>query len=72
MAGGFRGTKIKVGKEDPAEDVERIAAVRQALGLNRPLMVDANERFTHAEAIKRACGNNLTCSGSKNRYLPRT
>jgi L-alanine-DL-glutamate epimerase-like enolase superfamily enzyme len=51
---GFRGTKIKVGKEDPQEDIERIAAVRKALGPNRHLMVDANERFTHAEAIKRA------------------
>ncbi len=53
-AAGFRGTKIKVGKDDPMEDLERIAAVRQVLGPNRTLMVDANERFTHAEAIKRA------------------
>jgi L-alanine-DL-glutamate epimerase-like enolase superfamily enzyme len=51
---GFRGTKIKVGKDDPAEDVERIAAVRKVLGPNRTLMVDANERFTQAEAIRRA------------------
>jgi L-alanine-DL-glutamate epimerase-like enolase superfamily enzyme len=51
---GFRGTKIKVGKEDPAEDVERIAAVREVLGPHRTLMVDANERFTQAEAIRRA------------------
>ena len=54
ITAGFRGSKIKVGKDDPLEDVERIAAVRQVLGPNRPLMVDANERFTHAEAIKRA------------------
>ncbi|MGH9402358.1 MAG: mandelate racemase/muconate lactonizing enzyme family protein [Terriglobia bacterium] len=54
VAAGFRGTKIKVGKEDPSEDQERIAAVRQVLGPKRILMVDANERFTHAEAIKRA------------------
>jgi L-alanine-DL-glutamate epimerase-like enolase superfamily enzyme len=51
---GFRGTKIKVGKDDPAEDTERIAAVREVLGPHRTLMVDANERFTSAEAIKRA------------------
>ena len=51
---GFRGTKIKVGKDDPMEDVERLSAVREVLGPNRTLMVDANERFTHAEAIKRA------------------
>jgi L-alanine-DL-glutamate epimerase-like enolase superfamily enzyme len=53
-AAGFRGTKIKVGKEDPAEDAERIAAVREVLGPHRTLMVDANERFTNAEAIRRA------------------
>lgn len=29
---GFRGTKIKVGKEEPSEDVDRIAAVREVLG----------------------------------------
>ena len=51
---GFRGTKIKVGKETPAEDAERIAAVREVLGPHRNLMVDANERFTSAEAIRRA------------------
>ena len=51
---GFRGTKIKVGKQDPAEDVERIAAVREVLGPHRTLMVDANECFTQAEAIRRA------------------
>lgn len=54
VAAGFRGTKIKVGKDDPAEDAERIAAVREVLGPHRTLMVDANERFTSAEAIKRA------------------
>lgn len=54
VAAGFRGTKIKVGKEDPMEDCERIAAVREVLGPKRTLMVDANECFTHAEAIKRA------------------
>jgi L-alanine-DL-glutamate epimerase-like enolase superfamily enzyme len=51
---GFRGTKIKVGKDDAMEDMERIAAVREVLGPKRTLMVDANERFTHAEAIRRA------------------
>lgn len=35
---GFQGTKIKVGKDDSAEDRERIAAVRQILGPNRTLI----------------------------------
>jgi L-alanine-DL-glutamate epimerase-like enolase superfamily enzyme len=51
---GFLGTKIKVGKADPAEDTDRIAAVRKVLGPHQNLMVDANERFTSAEGIKRA------------------
>ena len=55
LKAGFRGTKIKVGKQDPAEDAERIAAVRSFLiGPHANLMVDANECFTAAEAIKRA------------------
>jgi L-alanine-DL-glutamate epimerase-like enolase superfamily enzyme len=54
VAAGFRGTKIKVGKDDPSEDAERIAAVREVIGPHRTLMVDANERFTGAEAIRRA------------------
>ena len=54
IARGFRGTKIKVGKDDPMEDLERIAAVKESAGRSLPLMVDANERFTHAEAIRRA------------------
>src|SRR5581483_8416362 len=54
VKGGFRGTKMKVGKATPAEDTERIAAVREVLGPHRRLMIDANERFTSAEAIRRA------------------
>lgn len=54
LKAGFRGTKIKVGKQDPAEDTERIAAIRSIIGPHANLMVDANERFTAAEAIKRA------------------
>jgi L-alanine-DL-glutamate epimerase-like enolase superfamily enzyme len=53
VARGFKGVKIKVGKPDPAEDVERVAAVREAIGPHVNFMVDANERWTAAEAIKR-------------------
>ena len=53
---GFRGTKYREGdQEDPAEDLERIAAVREIIGPHRTLMVDAIECFTQAEApIRRA------------------
>jgi L-alanine-DL-glutamate epimerase-like enolase superfamily enzyme len=44
--------KIKVGREDPAEDISRVAAVRAAIG-NRPLMLDANQRFKPGEALRR-------------------
>ena len=39
---GFRGVKIKVGRDRQDEDIERLRAVRQAIGPYTPLMVDAN------------------------------
>jgi L-alanine-DL-glutamate epimerase-like enolase superfamily enzyme len=51
---GFRGVKVKVGKAHVTEDVARLAAVREAIGEGMELMVDANQGFTVAEAIRRA------------------
>lgn len=51
---GFRGAKIKVGRPHVAEDVARLGAVRAAVGLAFEIMVDANQAFTAAEAIRRA------------------
>lgn len=51
---GFRGLKIKVGKESAAEDVRRIEAVRAKIGPDVNLMVDANQSWTPAQAIRRA------------------
>ena len=51
---GFRGVKIKVGKAHVAEDIERLTAVRQAVGPAFEVMVDANQAFTAGEAIRRA------------------
>src|SRR3954451_18278704 len=51
---GFRGVKIKVGRPTLAEDVERVRAVRGLLGEGVPLMVDANMRWTAAEAVRAA------------------
>jgi len=51
---GFKGAKIKVGKPSGAEDERRLAAVRDAVGSDFALMVDANQRFSAAEAIRRA------------------
>jgi L-alanine-DL-glutamate epimerase-like enolase superfamily enzyme len=50
---GFGGSKIKVGR--PAnEDVERLAAVRAAVGPAFEIFTDANQAFTVDEAIRRA------------------
>jgi L-alanine-DL-glutamate epimerase-like enolase superfamily enzyme len=45
VAAGFGAVKIKVGLPDLDEDVERVAAVRAAIGDRRGLMVDANQRW---------------------------
>ncbi|GLJ61050.1 uroporphyrinogen decarboxylase [Microbacterium barkeri] len=42
---GFDAVKIKVGRPDPAEDADRVAAVREVLGPGRGLMIDANQRW---------------------------
>lgn len=42
---GFDAVKIKVGKPDVAEDLDRLRAVREVLGPDRALMIDANQRW---------------------------
>lgn len=54
VADGMRGVKIKVGKPSAAEDAERLLAVREAIGPDHDLMVDANQSMTCAEAVRRA------------------
>jgi len=49
----FTALKLKVGKSDSAEDVERVARVREAVGNGVTLMVDANQSWTIDEAIAR-------------------
>lgn len=53
VANGAKGVKIKIGKPSPAEDAERLRAVRAAIGPHADLMVDANQAFTVAEALRR-------------------
>jgi len=50
---GFKGFKIKVGKRNLEEDIERLKAVRNAVGDSLTLMVDANQAFGVNEAIRR-------------------
>ena len=49
----FTALKLKVGKDDPGEDVERVARVREAVGNRVTLMVDGNQSWTIDEAIAR-------------------
>ena len=52
-AAGFGGSKVKVGRP-PKEDVERLAAVREAVGDGFEIMVDGNQGAKLDEAIRRA------------------
>jgi L-alanine-DL-glutamate epimerase-like enolase superfamily enzyme len=49
---GYRAVKIKVGSLTAREDVRRVGAVREALGPDVAIMVDANGRWTLPRAIQ--------------------
>ena len=49
---GFRAIKMKVGRSRLSDDLERVRAVRQILGPDNPLMVDANMKWGVDEAIR--------------------
>jgi L-alanine-DL-glutamate epimerase-like enolase superfamily enzyme len=54
MARGLPGAKIKVGLPNAHDDMARLSAVRDAVGPDFHLMIDANQSFSVAEAIRRA------------------
>jgi len=54
LALGFDWIKIKVGKDDPAEDAARVAAVRRLIGARRRLCVDANQVWELPDAVRHA------------------
>ncbi len=49
---GFRAMKMRLGKKSAAEDAERVAAVREAIGPEIALMADANQGFSVNHAIR--------------------
>jgi L-alanine-DL-glutamate epimerase-like enolase superfamily enzyme len=49
---GYQAVKVKVGKPDLAEDVERLAMIRSVIGPNRKLMVDANQGWDVTSAVQ--------------------
>ena len=51
---GFNGVKIKVGRPDLADDNSRVAAVRELIGPDNTLMVDANYGMSVKQATAAA------------------
>ncbi|MFF0945851.1 mandelate racemase/muconate lactonizing enzyme family protein [Kocuria sp. CPCC 205300] len=52
LEAGIGGIKIKVGLPDSAEDLRRVAGVREHIGTGVPLMVDANQQWDRATALR--------------------
>jgi mandelate racemase len=51
--GGFRGLKLRLGRERPADDLATAEAVREAVGPDMALMVDFNQGLHLGEALER-------------------
>ena len=54
LANGFNAVKIKIGRENLQEDIDRIKAVRELIGPDVTFMVDANYSMSVEKAIKAA------------------
>ncbi|GAA4921278.1 L-alanine-DL-glutamate epimerase-like enolase superfamily enzyme [Nonomuraea thailandensis] len=52
LKNGIGGIKIKVGQPSMGEDLRRLTAVREHLGDGVPLMVDANQQWDRASALR--------------------
>ncbi len=52
LSQGYGAIKMKVGRPKLSEDVARVGAIRELLGPDVPLMVDANMRWTAEQAIR--------------------
>ncbi|KAA5823698.1 mandelate racemase/muconate lactonizing enzyme family protein [Algibacter amylolyticus] len=52
LAKGFKAVKIKIGRDNLQEDLDRIKAVREFIGPDVTFMVDANYSMTVEKAIK--------------------
>jgi len=51
--GGFTALKLRLGRDDPREDVAAIDAVRKAVGDRCELMADYNQGLNRADALRR-------------------
>ncbi|RJT80170.1 mandelate racemase/muconate lactonizing enzyme family protein [Arthrobacter cheniae] len=52
LAEGIGGIKIKVGHPDSKVDISRVTAIREHLGADVPLMVDANQQWDRPTAMR--------------------
>src|SRR5918997_3717203 len=52
LESGVAGIKIKVGQPDRAADLRRVRAVREHIGDDAPLMVDANQQWDRPTAMR--------------------
>ena len=50
---GFKGLKLRMGRDDPADDIRTAEAVWQAVGQETQLMVDFNQGLDMADAMHR-------------------
>lgn len=53
LAEGYRAVKVKIGREDPHEDLERISAVRRLVGPSVEILVDANQKWSPPDVVRR-------------------
>jgi len=53
---GFRAIKLRVGRDDFAQDLAAVRAVKKRIGDGATLMCDFNQRLTVSEAIRRGRG----------------
>jgi L-alanine-DL-glutamate epimerase-like enolase superfamily enzyme len=67
LALGFEWIKIKVGKDEAAEDAARVAAVRRLIGPRRRLCVDANQVWELPDAVRHAAA--LAAAGADLSWL---
>lgn len=52
LANGMGGIKLKVGQPDAKKDIERVQHIRELVGSQTPIMVDANQQWDHAQALR--------------------
>lgn len=50
IAAGFKTLKVKIG-QDPDLDISRLQAIRDAIGYDHPVRIDANQGYTVPQAI---------------------